>query len=87
MAKSAPVPLSQRARTAALVWAALAMAALLVVGSAVYPGPQRADAAAADAVTTDGVNFGDCSFRTGSGVAEVWANQVCWLDMSGRKFQ
>lgn len=83
MAKSASVPLSQRARTAALVWAALAMAALLVVGSAVYPGPQRADAVAADAVTTDGVNFGDCSFRTGSGVAEVWANQVCWLDMSG----
>lgn len=35
------------------------------------------------AATSDGVNFGDCDFRNGTGAAETWANQICWLDMRG----
>lgn len=47
------------------------------------PAAQRANAQIDNAATSDGVNFGDCDFRIGSGAAEQWANQICWLDMRG----
>ena len=71
-----------RARRAVVVWAALALSAVLTVAAAVYPGSQQAQAQST-AATADGVNFGNCSFRAGTGVAENWANQICWLDLTG----
>lgn len=47
------------------------------------PAAQRANAQTDNAATSDGVNFGDCDFRIGTGAAEQWANQICWLDMRG----
>lgn len=63
---------------------ALVLAFVLAVAVVIVP-PISGRGATAEASTAsgDGVNFGDCSFRTGSGVAEQWANQVCWIDLTG----
>ena len=70
---------SRRQHGAVAVWAALILAALTLVAGVVSPGVQQAEA---QTTSNDGVNFGDCSFRRGTGVAETWANQMCWLDVS-----
>ena len=80
MSQTARITVSRRDRGVVPTWAALFLAALLVVAGAVYTGSQRAEAQTA--ASNDGVNFGDCSFRNGTGVAETWANQMCWLDVS-----
>lgn len=81
MSLSAGAARPARSRRGLVAWAALMLAALIVLAGAVYPGPQSADAQTT-APAGDGVNFGDCSFRKGTGVAETWANQMCWLDVS-----
>ena len=58
----------------------VAMAAAILLAP---PAAQRADAQVGGAETSDGVNFGDCNFRNGSGAVEQWANQICWIDMRG----
>lgn len=80
MSQTARNTASRRDHGVVPTWAALFLAALLVVAGAVYTGSQRAEAQTA--ASNDGVNFGDCSFRKGTGVAETWANQMCWLDVS-----
>lgn len=82
MTQCARPTFATRARRAVVVWAALALAAVLTVAATVYPGSQEAQAQST-AATADGVNFGNCSFRAGTGVAENWANQICWLDLTG----
>lgn len=71
----------RRCRSVVGMWAALVLVALLVFVNAAISGPQRAEAQTGVSVG-DGVNFGDCSFRKGTGIAETWANQMCWLDVS-----
>lgn len=44
--------------------------------------PHAAAAEGSNRNSSDGTNFGDCSFRTGTGNVEQWANQICWLDVS-----
>ena len=44
--------------------------------------PHAAAAEGSNRNSSDGTNFGDCSFRTGTGDVEQWANQICWLDVS-----
>lgn len=82
MTQCARPTFATRARRAVVVWAALALAAVLTVAATVYPGSQEAQAQST-AATADGVSFGNCSFRAGTGVAENWANQICWLDLTG----
>lgn len=58
----------------------------LILAAAMMSVPAVAPEAAAQAdqsATSDGVNFGDCDFRKGSGDVEQWANQICWLDVRG----
>lgn len=63
---------------------AFVLAMVLAVAMVVVP-PLGGRGASAEAVTQsgDGVNFGDCAFRKGSGTTEQWANQICWLDLEG----
>lgn len=63
-----------------------ALLVALVLALAVMMVPSVAPEASADtpgAATSDGVNFGDCDFRKGTGDVEQWANQICWIDMRG----
>ncbi|MGV0432706.1 CshA/CshB family fibrillar adhesin-related protein [Corynebacterium sp. 20_84] len=65
----------------------LAAAVILIMTVALLAAPPTAQQAQAQTqtggATSDGVNFGDCDFRIGTGAAEQWANQICWLDMRG----
>lgn len=65
----------------------LAAVVIVIMTAALLAAPQMVQPAQAQtqpgAATSDGVNFGDCDFRKGSGDAEQWANQICWLDMRG----
>lgn len=63
-----------------------ALVVSLILAAAMLSVPEvapEANAATDTAATSDGVNFGDCDFRIGTGAAESWANQICWLDMRG----
>ena len=63
---------------------ALVLAFILAVAAVVVPSVGGHGVTAGAATTSgDGVNFGDCDFRKGSGATEQWANQICWLDLGG----
>ena len=63
---------------------ALVISLILAAAMLSFPATApEADAQVDQAATSDGVNFGDCDFRKGSGDVEQWANQICWLDMRG----
>ena len=59
----------------------IAVLMLAVTAMAVPFAPPRAQAQTGG--TTDALNFGDCAMRTGTGAAQTWANQICWIDTTG----
>lgn len=65
-------------RAVLLVFVSFLVGALLVAHPSKLPLAQ-----AQELGSTDSVNFGDCSFRQGSGAARGYANSICWLDLSG----
>lgn len=60
---------------------AFVMSMIVAVAVLVVP-PTAPSAEAADSASSDGVGFGDCDFRKGTGEIEPWASQICWLDLS-----
>lgn len=80
MLNNAPRTFARTIRGLGALVVSLILAAAMLSVPAAAP---EANAATDTAATSDGVNFGDCDFRIGTGAAESWANQICWLDMRG----
>ncbi|WP_231908550.1 DUF5979 domain-containing protein [Corynebacterium mycetoides] len=60
-----------------------AVFAALLIALSIIAVPGNAPQAQAQTTTQDSLNFGDCAMRIGTGTAEAWANQICWIDAKG----